>query len=266
MIIRESFLITINFSINKKKDFLKVFENGQGFDVSLKLNQIEYKKIRSFINKHWFQRIKEIDENLANEIEELEIDISQYHLISKKLNHEKIWSKKSRILSSGFVDYFVNTKLYKDLKSMFGEFQVSDEENLGWPNIYWRLVRPKIKNDIGPLHRDSWFWDLNDSFPKYKFRHKRLKVWIPICVENGLNGLMIEPESQKRKDIKFKGEMRHGIKKPVLLTSTDNINAKLVDTNLGDVIIFDDNLIHGGAINNGIKTRVSFEFTLVIPC
>lgn len=77
---------------------------------------------------------------------------------------------------------------------------------------------------------------------------------------------MIEPKSQRRKDIKFKGEMRHGIKKPVLLTSTDNINPKLVDTNLGDVIIFDDNLIHGGAINNGEKTRVSFEFTLVIPC
>ena len=76
---------------------------------------------------------------------------------------------------------------------------------------------------------------------------------------------MIEPESQKRQDIKFKAEIRHGIKKPVLLTSPDKINAKLVDTNLGDVIIFDDNLIHGGAINNGLKTRVSLEFTLVIP-
>ncbi len=202
---------------------------------------------------------------MANKIEKFEIDISQYHTISNKLNHEKIWNKSSRILPAGFVDFFVKTKLFMELRNRFGDFHISDEEYLGWPNIYWRLVRPKNKNDLGPLHRDSWFWDLNDSFPKYKYPFKRLKVWIPICVENGLNGLMLEPHSQKRRDITYKGELRNGIKKPILITSPDSINVKLVDTKLGDVVIFDDNLLHGGAINNGINTRVSFEFTLVIP-
>ena len=30
---------------------------------------------------------------------------------------------------------------------------VSDEDNLGRPNIYWRLVRPGYAQDVGPLHR-----------------------------------------------------------------------------------------------------------------
>ena len=94
---------------------------------------------------------------------------------------------------------------------------VSDEDNLGRPNIYWRLVRPQEKGDIGPLHRDSWFWELNDDFPTPKYDFYRLKVWLPIFTEIGLNGLLLEPFSQKRVDIKWSGEKRHGINKPTLI-------------------------------------------------
>ena len=32
----------------------------------------------------------------------------------------------------------------------------------------------------------------------------------------------------------------------------------------GDSVVFNDNLIHGGAINKGLKCRVSVEFTMLI--
>lgn len=49
--------------------------------------------------------------------------------------------------------------LMKELEKIFGEFKISDEENEGREEIFWRLVRPHQSSDIGPLHADGWFWD-----------------------------------------------------------------------------------------------------------
>ena len=75
---------------------------------------------------------------------------------------------------------------------------------------------------------------------------------------------MLEPHSQKREDILYSGEFRDGIRKPILLNSLDKIETKLIQTKPGDVIIFDDNLLHGGALNKGKNTRVSIEFTMIV--
>ena len=58
--------------------------------------------------------------------------------------------------------------------------------------------------------------------------------------------------------------MRYGLKKPVLLTEEKELKMRLLKTNPGDAIIFDDELLHGGHINNGEKTRVSMEFTALV--
>ena len=113
--------------------------------------------------------------------------------------------------------------------TLIKEPSLSDEDNLGWPNIYWRLVRPKEKGDVGPLHRDSWFWELNDDFPTPEYDFYRLKVWLPIFTEIGLNGLLLEPFSQKRVDIKWSGEKRHGINKPTLISPLSELNPKLIN-------------------------------------
>ena len=43
-------------------------------------------------------------------------------------------------------------------------FYLFEKDFLGWPNFYWRIVRPNKVNDVGPLHRDEWFWKLNPEF------------------------------------------------------------------------------------------------------
>ena len=190
----------------------KYLPNEQGYTLDHKISEYELLQFRDSINKQWLEKIKEINPKLSNRILEENISIQDYHQISDYLAHEEIWSKSSRILPLEFVNWFIHSEFAKSLKK-YGEFEISDEDNLGWPNIYWRLVRPSKKSDIGPLHRDSWFWKLNENFPKPKYSFFRLKVWIPIYIELGLNGLLVEPFSQLREDIEWDGEIRHGIKK-----------------------------------------------------
>ena len=163
-----------------------------------------------------------------------------------------------------FTEWFLRSQTFEKLNDTWDIDCISDEEFLGYGNIYWRLVRPNKKDDIGPLHRDEWFWHLNKDYPKLGPKYRRLKVWIAIEVEPTLNGLRVEPFSHKRTDIEYIGETRHGIIKPVLLNQVTDFECILVPCNPGDMIIFHDQLIHGGALNRGIHTRISVEFTLII--
>ena len=43
-----------------------------------------------------------------------------------------------------------------------------------------------------------------------------------------------------------------------------NFNTKLIDAIPGNSIVFNDKLIHGEALNQGSKCRVSVEFTMII--
>ena len=85
-----------------------------------------------------------------------------------------------------------------------------------------------------------------------------------IC-RRGENGLLVEAKSHKRRDIKWEPEIRDGKAKPKLLTDLEELNPVLLNCKSGDAVIFDDNLIHGGALNIGSKTRVSAEFTIARP-
>ena len=252
---------------NKFRENIKYEEEiykGKGYSTDLALNKKELDFIKKKIYEQWIYRIQIINPKLASKIFKNKISIENYHLISNELNHSKVWPKNTRIFSNIFSNWLRESDFYKLLHNIFGDFIISDEDDLGWPNIYWRLVRPKTNSDIGPLHRDSWFWTLNDNFPKPNFNFSRIKVWIPIHTEIGLNGLMIEEYSQNRKDIVWEGELRDGILKPVIKTDINKLNPKLIKVEEGQAILFNDNLIHGGSINFAEKCRVSLEFTMLI--
>ncbi len=236
----------------------------KGFYLDYKLLDFELEKIKSYINDQWLYRLQIEDSNIIKHINKNNLEIEDYHLLSEKIKNNNIWNKISRVLPPSFADWISSSSFYKKLKEDFGEFEVSDEENFGWPNFYWRIVRPNQSNDIGPLHRDSWFWKLNKSFKKPSYKFKRIKVWMAIITEPGLNGLMIEEYSHKRNDIKWSGELRHNIQKPVLITELSELKPVLIDREPGQLIVFHDDLLHGGAINMGKKSRISLEFTMLV--
>ena len=238
--------------------------SGQGYTTNINVPPPELDTIRSAIKEQWLYRIQIADPSVVSKISKNNIDISKYHLVSADLDHAAMWSKTTRVLPISFFNWFKKSVFCNTLRDIFGLFEISDEESLGWPNIYWRLVRPNEPSDIGPMHRDAWFWELNNNFPLPDFPFHRVKVWIPICVEPGANGLLVEPFSQKRKDIRWNGEERHGINKPILLMNDNELKPILVETIPGQAVVFNDLLLHGGAVNKGELSRVSLEFTMLL--
>ncbi len=236
----------------------------QGYVISDLVHDDEFKYIYSAIKDSWLSRILNVDQVLFREMNIFNRSMADYHLISSTLNHSAVWNKYSRILAPSFANWLYSSNLFNSLESLFGPIKISDEEGIGWPNIYWRLVRPNQPQDVGPLHRDEWFWKLDSSISKSELSLKRLKVWMPIIVEKGNNGLLVVPYSHTVTDLEWSSEHRHGKLKPLLTDKRFDSSTLLLPANRGQVIIFDDKLLHGGAVNRGDKCRVSLEFTIQI--
>jgi|TARA_B110000467_G_C18172872_1_gene396182 hypothetical protein len=230
-----------------------------GFSTDLSLKNEELVRLRHLIHNQWLERIKSLVPEQVNRFEEL--GMQRYHEASKLLDHSSIWPKKVRILPRNAVLEIRKMNFFCQLEDYFGPFEISDEENVGREEIYWRLVRPNEKNDIGPLHADGWFWELGHGATPDNV--VRIKIWIGIYVEPGLNGFLYVPNSHL-KDWPYHAELKNGFNKPVIDVAEDSLNRLYFESNPGDIIIFHDKLLHGGAIGRGNSTRVSLEFTMFV--
>jgi Phytanoyl-CoA dioxygenase (PhyH) len=245
-----------------KKIYNAVF-NSPGFSADLSLNSKELDLFKACIENQFLHSIANLEPSIKNKF--IECGIENYHEASHLINHSAIWSKYNRCLPKSEVSKIKGCDFIKQLKSIFGNFNISnivydqtvvaDSEE-----IYWRLVRPGVASDVGSLHADKWFHEVLSSeyIPEGV---TSLKVWIPIYCEPGKNGLLIVPDSHKK-------EWKHsfltnssGQIKPVI---EDKPMPILINTPPGNMIIFPDGTLHGGALNNGLKTRVSAEITLLL--
>ena len=124
-----------------------------------------------------------------------------------------------------------------------------------------RMVRPGVDTDIGSLHADDWFWKLyHFTLPEGK---RRIKIWIAICCESGKSGLMLSPNSHLR-EWKYDVIERAGMAKP-LLSHEEKPTLDLFESKPGDAVMFNYHLLHGGMVTRGELTRVSIEFTILVP-
>ena len=238
-------------------DKISELKYGKGY-FQLKLKDSELESIRKIVNDHY---LKNINKNYPS-LEKLSKKgtISNYHKISKYIDHKKNWPMRSRTLAKKKSEKFIKLSFINELKKTFGNFKISDEYNIGHEEIYWLIVRPKKKSDVGSMHCDRWFWELNKDFtPKGKVR---VKCWISLWCE-GLNGLKVFPGSQLRK-FKYSYENRDGEKKPLFKLPNLENKVKKLNCSPGTIIIFSDSLIHGGSVNNSSHTRVSIEFTMFV--
>lgn len=246
--------------IMKRKDILNELENGPGFSLRIKINQEEFNFLKSRIENDFLKIVEKYLKD--NNFKEKNMSFKKYESLSNFISHEKIWTKLNRMLDKKTSEFFIKSKYYESLKNELNVIEISDEEKLGYPNLYWRIVRTNRIDDIGPLHRDEWFWLLNPESIR-KFPHKRIKVWIPIIIETNLNGLIVVPHSQKDNTIKWGTFEKGKAYKPRLTSQINEENKKLLPTKEKDTVIFHDKLLHGGAKNNGKFPRVSLEFTLL---
>lgn len=216
--------------------------------------------IRKKIFEQWIRRIENLNPEAVSIFKEFGMD--RYHENSDCIDHKIAWPKHFRILGENDLKQVLKLQTFQDMQSIFGDFQISDEEGLGYGNLYWRLVRPLAKSDIGPLHADKWFWDLGHGrMPNGDF--ERVKLWIAIFCESGHSGFRYVPGSHL-KDFRYQSEFRDGINKPLIDAPETEIKTEIFVSKPGDAILFNDRLVHGGALG-GSKTRVSIECTLLIP-
>lgn len=234
-------------------------ENDNGFFLGLSFRQDELDLVRSLVEMQWLENIKRYIPEHYNKF--LNLKIERYHQLSHLVDHASMWQKVNRILPHTAVDLIRSTSLITALENLYGQFQISDEDAIGREEIYWRLVRPNQPSDVGPIHADAWFWDLGHGVTPQNV--KRVKVWIALFCEPGLSGLCLVPGAHMR-EWKYHGEFRDGLMKPCIDEDIEKLPIQLVPTKPGDAIVFHDKLLHGGAINKGMQTRVSIEFTMFV--
>ena len=238
----------------------KDIESDAGFYIGISLLDDELLRIQEMITHSWIRCIAEsASTEIAKKFEE--VGIQRYHELCHLLDHSSIWSKRRRILSLDCVGNIRNMSLIKTLEGEFGRFLISDEEDIGHEEIYWRLVRPDQPSDVGPLHADAWFWELGQM--PMPADYYRIKVWTAIHCDPGLNGFRYVPGSH-RHSWSYYGQEMNGVTKPQIDISEDQLNIQPFISRPGDTIIFHDRLLHGGLRGSG-NTRVSIEFTIFVP-
>ena len=243
----------------KNTNIKTALEMGCGYHTGLNFSPEELTKIRGLITTSYLNHIGNMtSQGTARQFET--IGINRYHEMAHLLDHESMWPKVSRILGPDAVAEIRGMSLMRILEDEFGDFEISDEENVGHEEIYWRLVRPNSPTDVGPFHADAWFWDLGHGITPPGC--KRVKVWIAIYCDPGKDGFKFVPDSHKH-EWPYYGELRNGVTKPKIDISDDELDVVIFSSQPGEAIIFNDQLLHGGVVGKN-ETRVSLEFTMFV--
>jgi hypothetical protein len=235
-------------------------EGSPGFDTGLRLDDGEFADLRARIENQWQARLARLLPEEQFE-QAWRLGIARYHEIAPWIDHSRSWPKAERILSREDFEAVQRMPFMATLRRELGPFEITDEEELGYGQIYWRLCRPNEDSDNGSLHADRWFWDLGHG--RTPLGKTRMKVWIAVHCEPSRNGLQVVYDSHLR-SFRYHGELRDGIMKPVLDEELLDLDPQLLNLSPGETVIFNDELLHMGAPNRGQKSRVSTEFTIFV--
>lgn len=183
--------------------------------------------------------------------------------VTHAIHHDfgRVKEKTNRMFSELSTREFLAFLSTSDLHKRLGDYFVSDEEGLGYPNLYFRIVRRGSKSDVGALHADRWFWDLNQQ--TIPGGHRRIKIWMPIIQDDENPSLCIIPGSH-RSDYQYGYSIDSAGKKRPLISGDDFrlTSAVGAPVRVGQQFVFHDDLIHGGRVS--AVNRVSLEFTAIV--
>lgn len=237
-----------------------------GFSTDICLSPDELKQFRAAIDEQWLAAIAE---QHPEHVEQFRTHgLANYHKFAHLVDHQKLWGKEHRLLPQKSVDRIKQLPFMTKLREAFGKFSISDVVYgntivEGRQEIYWRIVRPGAATDVGPIHADKWFHNvLGSGYGMFPPGVVTVKIWIPIYCEPGKSGLIVVPDSHTR-EWRYEYVEKGGFQKPVILEDVDTLGGELVPTEPGTLLIFNERMLHGGALNRGDMTRVSTEITMV---
>ena len=235
--------------------------NGPKGYCIIRMTDEELKQYREMIRRQWLYRIQLACPEVAHHFFDIEID--QYHTISDKLDHNKIWSKYTRVFLPWDIELIKSMSFMDRLRKDFGDLSFHMNTDLKREDMYWRLVRPG-NQDIGPLHADEWFFDVGNVTMPEGSTATKVKLWISLYTNSNKNGLRVVPGSHKKIDeYKFNKVIRDGAPKPDFDEHSYDLDILHLETTPGDVVVFNYSLLHGGIPGSDQTTRVSSEITVL---
>lgn len=173
---------------------------------------------------------------------------------------DKVKSKSFRMFDAESATRWMQHEFCRGLFAEDPSLFISDEENLGHPNIYWRLVRAGSATDVGPVHADHWFWDLgHGSIPP---GCRRVKMWVPLRQDPRHVGLSIGPGTH-RMHFEYEKVFKDGKFKPVFARGPVEHLLVPAPVRVGQAVVFHDRLLHGGEVSPD-ELRLSMELTWVM--
>lgn len=246
-----------------KKKYLDLFET-YGYFKHDGIHENELKALQGYVNQQWKLKLTQYYPHLKERL--FSIEIADYHLVRKEVDHIKLWQKRNRLFDKDMVDKVKEFGFIKELQNFFGAFDITEQSYDGGiaggtEEIYWRIISPNEESDVGGLHADSWFHKLQNLSSTTFNGRQTIKIWLPLYVEPGLNGLLVMPRSHLR-NWNYGEKIINRVKYPVLNEQVSPGQVILESTNPGQYLCFGENFLHGGAINRGQKSRVSIEITL----
>ncbi len=199
-----------------------------------------------------------------------DIDLSNYHNLKFFLEkHKKIIQGRTRYLplrksfsSKIYKNKTIRQILYSEwghgnfnIKWIFDRKTKTKKDTTGF-----RLARPvnKSTKDVGGFHLDLHYGGEKNENKKALFT-----IWCPIIGTSSKYTLRISPKSHKPNHLqKFVSKQKKFLSPVLMENYTKKYRYIRPQLRLGEAIIFHPNLIHGGSLNLGKKTRVSIDFRL----
>jgi hypothetical protein len=233
---------------------LEEIVDGAGFLLE-ELAPAELDNVRGLITAQYLNRLEQLQPSIVNLARERGIE--NYHTLPIEFDHSKCWPKATRLLDAKNVKDFSEMGFFRRIRQQIGPSALISNDELNW-----RLVRPNQRSDIGPIHADKWFWDAGYGYGSMPESFDRFKVWIAVHTEPGANGICVKPSSH-RQEWKHHFEEKGGIRKPVLDEDPSKLGMELLPLAAGQMVMFHDELLHGGVVNRGSLCRVSLELTVL---
>jgi len=242
-----------------------------GYSTAFSIDAAELAFLRDAIFRQWMARIETVHPELADAFQAGGME--EYGRLSHLISHETLWTKKYRVFPQEVVATLGQFDFLRRLTgALGGQARICNCVFFSGvvpnhPQIHWRLVRPNVPSDVGPLHADRWFNDMLSNGRGMLYDEATeftVKMWLAIYAEPGLNGLYVVPGSH-RKEWRVKHSVAaDGNTRPSLDEPLADYERLLVPTAPGQAILFHESLLHGGAVNAGSTTRVSVEITFIV--
>ena len=151
---------------------------------------------------------------------------------------------------------YINSVVVECSKLLDQKFKLHDK------TVFFRICRPG-HDDSNDLHRDTWFTNYEGL----------LNLYVPLSGSYNDSALKIVPFSHNWSDDDIKPNITPGgtnkyykngvaYSAPTIGFSKNKIKPHRPDVLEGDYMIFNPRIVHGGADNQSLETRISLEFRI----